>query len=101
MKCDWCGLTIPEMPEDATQEELLCNECAKCYDHSAKFKELLGTDRRAACEKLAAAKIRMWLENDGEEEAVRVLANWLEDGLNLGNDEVLLSLVEGMTNIKL
>jgi hypothetical protein len=27
MKCPWCGITVPEMPEDATLEETLCNSC--------------------------------------------------------------------------
>ena len=27
MKCIDCGMTIPEMPEDATREEMLCDKC--------------------------------------------------------------------------
>lgn len=27
MKCIECGITITELPEDATYEEMLCNEC--------------------------------------------------------------------------
>jgi hypothetical protein len=26
-KCPECGISIPKMPEDATYEERLCNEC--------------------------------------------------------------------------
>lgn len=31
MKCESCGITIPEMPEDATPDELLCDRCHKEY----------------------------------------------------------------------
>lgn len=27
MKCPRCGVTVPEMPEDAAYEEQLCNLC--------------------------------------------------------------------------
>lgn len=32
MKCIECGITIPELPEDATYEEMLCNQCYKEYE---------------------------------------------------------------------
>ncbi len=32
MKCIKCGMTIPEMPEDATAEELLCNLCYEQWE---------------------------------------------------------------------
>jgi hypothetical protein len=27
MKCDNCGITIPELPEDASYDEMLCDTC--------------------------------------------------------------------------
>jgi len=32
MKCPSCGITVPEMPEDATYEEMLCNFCYEDYE---------------------------------------------------------------------
>lgn len=31
MKCDRCGITIPELPEDASYEEKLCDRCYEEY----------------------------------------------------------------------
>lgn len=31
MKCINCGITIPELPEDATHDEMLCESCHKYY----------------------------------------------------------------------
>jgi NMD protein affecting ribosome stability and mRNA decay len=33
MKCPRCGIKVPEMPEDATEEEMLCN---LCYEKNEK-----------------------------------------------------------------
>lgn len=32
MKCIECGITIPEMPEDASYEEMLCNQCYEVFE---------------------------------------------------------------------
>ena len=34
MKCEDCGITIPEMPEDATPSELLCDSCCVRYENA-------------------------------------------------------------------
>jgi hypothetical protein len=33
MKCDNCGITIPDLPEDATHDEMLCDTC---YENDAQ-----------------------------------------------------------------
>lgn len=33
MKCIKCGISINEVPEDATYEELLCNQCYDIYEN--------------------------------------------------------------------
>ena len=38
-KCIQCGKSIPKMPEDATPEEKLCDEC---YEKMEKHEELEG-----------------------------------------------------------
>ncbi len=37
MKCIECGMTIPEMPEDAFYEEMLCDQCYSEFE--AKFEQ--------------------------------------------------------------
>lgn len=37
MKCQLCGIAIPEMPEDATFDELLCDPCY--HDYTKEIKE--------------------------------------------------------------
>ncbi len=31
-KCEGCGIPIPDMPEDASWEELLCDTCLDGYE---------------------------------------------------------------------
>jgi hypothetical protein len=31
MKCIECGITIPEVPEDASYEEMLCDTCYQYF----------------------------------------------------------------------
>ena len=39
MKCDSCGITIPEMPEDASYEELLCDQYYEMEQERLKDQE--------------------------------------------------------------
>lgn len=32
MKCPNCGITVPEMPEDSSREEQLCNQCYERFE---------------------------------------------------------------------
>lgn len=29
IKCDMCGISIPDIPEDSTYDERLCNKCSQ------------------------------------------------------------------------
>ena len=91
MKCIGCQITIPKLPEDATQDEMLCDSCLRLKE----WKEQLKTDRATACLRLAKAKVDEW-QNDGVEEIVRCLACWMEQGLNLGDNDVLMDLAHGL-----
>jgi hypothetical protein len=40
MKCTWCGIKVPEVPEDATLEEQLCNECFDLFvEESGEYED--------------------------------------------------------------
>ncbi len=55
------------------------------------FNEQLRTDRAAACQLLASVTVEEWL-NDGQAEVERCLALWMEQRLDLGNDDVLIEM---------
>jgi hypothetical protein len=38
MTCELCGIAIPEMPEDASGEELLCDHCHQRIEHANDLK---------------------------------------------------------------
>jgi hypothetical protein len=61
-----------------------------------KFRGMLAGDadqRRRACQMLAEWKVSEWLD-DGREEVVRCLACWMDNGLDLGDDELLVELAQ-------
>jgi len=38
IKCPECGISVPDVPENATQDELLCNSCYdKLEEHNINF----------------------------------------------------------------
>lgn len=59
-----------------------------------EFVDLLKTHRAAACHMLATQKVAEWM-NDGVLEVVRVIGRWMESGLNLSDDELLVELAYG------
>ena len=34
IKCPGCGISVPDVPEDATIDEMLCNKCYEEYELS-------------------------------------------------------------------
>jgi len=39
MKCPWCGIKVPEMPENATIEEQLCTSCFDQLEESGEYED--------------------------------------------------------------
>jgi hypothetical protein len=40
MKCPDCGITVPNMPEDSTHDEQLCNLCWPVWEFESYYGKL-------------------------------------------------------------
>ena len=64
------------------------------FRNALSFSESLKTNREETIRLLMVRRVEEWLE-DGRRSVIECLTRWAMDGLNLGNDKVILGLAEG------
>ena len=65
------------------------------FRNASLFIEALECNREATIRLLMERRVEEWLE-DGRGAAIGCLTRWAMDGLNLGDDNVILGLAEGL-----
>lgn len=65
------------------------------FRNASSFSEALESNREETIRLLMERRVEEWLE-DGRGVAIDCLTRWAMDGLNLGDDNVILELAEGL-----
>ena len=65
------------------------------FRNALSLSEALKTNREETIRLLMERRVEEWLE-DGRRSAIECLTRWAMDGLDLGDDTVILGLAEGL-----